>query len=1109
MSLSRFSLLWAGIALLAFTCVKPAAAQVSAGGSPPSFSLALTTQIPTALMPPVDPVALLAEDEQAPKDEPYRFGTPHDVQLTLANAGVWTELPDGGRIWRLRIASPGAYSINLLYDRFHIPAGGQLFIYNDDRSQVIGAFTSYNNWVDGTNITQPVAGDATILEYYEPAAARGLSELSVFRVVHAYRNLFGHAERLDDYGDSGACNNNANCPEGAPWQAEKRGVAMILSSGGSRICTGSLINNVRNDFTPYFLTANHCLGGENTWIFMFNYESPGCPNQNGPTNQTVANATRRARNAASDFALLQISMPIPLTYNPYFAGWNNVNEPATNSVCIHHPSGDIKKITFDTNAPLHGGWSGTPANSHWHIANWEDGTTEPGSSGSPLYDQNHRITGQLHGGQANCSNNVNDYYGKFSLSWNYGANAAARLRDWLDPDSTGATVLNGIDPNVSGRIGGTVRDAGNTPLPDARVQVIGHERSTLTNAQGAYLLPMQNGTYSLEFTKFGYGRVVVPNVTVIEGDTVWINATLPNVSWGTLTGTVTTQAGAPVQGATVEILNTPFPPFTTDSTGRFSADLPATGYSIHAELTINLTPPVILELDTVITVNPGPDTTFAVIPFYVAYIEPTAADGYGYRIYDRYDRDLPAAYNWVELDPFLGGEGTEFTFSHHDSAAFLTPPFPIRFYGTDYHLLTVNNNGWMLPGEHHVAGARNTPIPSDQFSDPPGIIAPFWDDLRVGLGAQQFTHYDPANGRWIFEFIYQRLVGQGSLLHNWQVHFLDPAFYPTPNGDCEILFVYGAMGYLQLCTIGIEAPSEQTGVQVLYDGALNPTAWPIEDGAALRLTTGRSAAVGTVSGVLRLIGAARPSVATFRIGGRTISLTGADSLFSDTQIPTGYISAVLTTPGYEARRASGIIVNPATPASIELNVWSLDPPRALTASQSDGEVTLTWQRPVSVSLRANPNIRYTVYRNAEAVSPLLADTVFVDSAQPDGAAVTYTVVAHYEYGRSEPAAELDVEIDLPVTGNGDALPQVFALHPVYPNPFNPAATLAYDLPTPGHARLQVINITGQLVATLVDRDLAAGAYHTRWNASALPSGMYLAIFESGSHRFVQKLMLLK
>ena len=414
----------------------PLFSQVSSGGVPKSIQAGLSTAVPSVILPQVDKEMLLAEDKiEMAKDVPYRFGTPFEVQYNLDNSGVWEDVA-GGRLWRLSIKSEDAYSINLLYDRYVLPEGAELFLYDQEMETVLGAFTSANNKIHETFSTSPTKGDVTILEYFEPGNAAFPGEIQINRVVHAYRDIFFNESR--GYGDSGSCNNNVNCPEFDDWQNEVRAAAMILSSGGSRLCSGSLINNVRQDMTQYFLTANHCLGGESSWIFMFNYQSAGCSNQDGPTYQTVQGSTLLANSSASDFGLVRLTETIPESYDVNYAGWSAENTPPLNPVGIHHPSGDIKKITFDYDTGISDGWSGNDG-SHWRVADWEDGTTEPGSSGSPLYDANHRIVGQLHGGEAYCAYNVNDYYGKVSTSWGYG------LKDYLDPDNTGLMVLDGID----------------------------------------------------------------------------------------------------------------------------------------------------------------------------------------------------------------------------------------------------------------------------------------------------------------------------------------------------------------------------------------------------------------------------------------------------------------------------------------------------------------------------------------------------------------------------------------------------------------------------------------------------------------------------------------
>lgn len=470
-------------------------AQISEGGMPYSVtSQGLRADIQTHIMPAFDVQAFMVEDslDQLAGGIPYRFGKPHDVNFNLQNSGSWETLENGDRLWRLRISSPGAYSINLLYDHFYMPEGAKLFIYNEDKSDVLGAFTNRNNNPDGTFSSFLTRGETTILEYYEPQAVTGQGIISIERVVHAYRQMFGSQER--GYGDSGWCNINVNCPEGDDWQDQKRAAAMILLGNGTRWCSGSMINNTAEDGTPYFLTANHCRGGENNWIIMFNYESPGCENQDGPLNQTIQYTTLRAFGSASDFALVELSEEPPAEYGVYYAGWSRVDEPHDWSVGIHHPRGDIKKISFDHDPVTSSSWGSGPPNTHWRVGNWEEGTTEPGSSGSPLYDPQKRITGQLHGGTASCSSITYDAYGKFALSWDLGNNPAGRLKDWLDPLETGVEVLDGFDPNDMG------------PLNDAHLfEILSPEENHCAHDSIRPVIVIQNtGALELESVEVSY-----------------------------------------------------------------------------------------------------------------------------------------------------------------------------------------------------------------------------------------------------------------------------------------------------------------------------------------------------------------------------------------------------------------------------------------------------------------------------------------------------------------------------------------------------------------------------------------------------------------------------
>lgn len=452
--MNRTLALGLGLALVLCAVAPRAAAQISTGGTPPGVSRSaglLPAPAPLAFARP-DVETLLAEDAMEGKDVPLRFGLPREVSLSPLETGQWQTLDDGSRLWSLSLHCDGATSTNLVYENFWLPAGVRFWLYSPTRDFVIGAYTEQNNKPDGVFATQPVPGEDCVLELLIPAGQAWLPDFRITRIVHGYRDLFGFAdEAIRDYNDSGSCNNNVNCPEGAAWTDEINAVAMILTAGGFRVCTGVMINNMREDGTQYLLTANHCLGGENTWIFMFNYQSAGCGNQDGPTGSTVQGATRRANHADSDFALMEITEPIPASYNVAFSGWDRRNIAATSGVCIHHPNGDIKKISFENDPLEDGTWNGTPPASHWHIGDWEDGTTEPGSSGSPIYNSEHQIVGQLHGGQASCSNNIHDYFGKLSMSWDSHSANNQQLAHWLDPDDTGEETMGGGEANPTDR----------------------------------------------------------------------------------------------------------------------------------------------------------------------------------------------------------------------------------------------------------------------------------------------------------------------------------------------------------------------------------------------------------------------------------------------------------------------------------------------------------------------------------------------------------------------------------------------------------------------------------------------------------------------------------
>ncbi|MCH7573266.1 MAG: hypothetical protein IH891_10160, partial [Planctomycetes bacterium] len=207
------------------------------------------------LMPGIDLQAV--EEEDLARDAqglPYRFAIANNVFLTPQNSGTWEQLDRDTWLWRLRLVSANAASINLGFTRYIMPEGGTLFVYTTDGSSELRGFTAADNEAHGQLWTPPLNSDDIIVEVTLPSDALDHLELELTRVNHGYR---GFDKAMGDKSAfSGSCNVDVACPEGNAWQNEIPGVALIAIDG-FLACTGFLVNNTSQDRTPYFMTANH------------------------------------------------------------------------------------------------------------------------------------------------------------------------------------------------------------------------------------------------------------------------------------------------------------------------------------------------------------------------------------------------------------------------------------------------------------------------------------------------------------------------------------------------------------------------------------------------------------------------------------------------------------------------------------------------------------------------------------------------------------------------------------------------------------------------------------------------------------------------------------
>ena len=384
----------------------------------------------------------------------YRFGKEFQVSIDLFSESKKTILQNGDCVFQFGIECKDAVSINVIFDQFKLGKGVRVYLADLNEKSYDGAYTSLNN--NSSNIlgTDLIYTQKAIIEVFVPKESLGKSLLHLGTIVHGYRDLNQLAKSLNS---SGSCEIDVNCPLGIGWENQRNSVAMMVNGGG--FCTGSLVNNTSGTVIPYFLTANHCGTSVASVVFRFRWESPAgqadcattAPSVNGPDTMNINGALLRANSANSDFLLAELNAAPNPNWGIYYNGWDRTGVAATQLTGIHHPAGDIKKISRDNSTAVESTWSGTPLNNHWRVPSWDEGVTEGGSSGSPLFDENHRTIGQLHGGGSGCGvapSQMWDDYGKFSISWDGEGSNSTRLSNWLDPSNLGSLFIDGLDPMV-------------------------------------------------------------------------------------------------------------------------------------------------------------------------------------------------------------------------------------------------------------------------------------------------------------------------------------------------------------------------------------------------------------------------------------------------------------------------------------------------------------------------------------------------------------------------------------------------------------------------------------------------------------------------------------
>ncbi len=472
---------------IAFSLFSMMSANLAMAVTPPSVSEGLSSiKLKDAYIVNAPDTTAMKLVESKP-GTPLAYGVVVDtpnlrMQAGRSANGQLSQLKDGRISWRSSIVSPGATSIDFEFSALTLPAGAQMYLYDSKNTLVRGPITS-NDLTNNKSYFSPyVPGESAIVEIVaEPMAMRGV-KLQIANISHGYRGIFNQTGTGNGTAKSGACNVDVACPLGNDWkdQIDSTGHYTFRKNGGSFVCTGSLIATTQADTAPNFLTAHHCVStpeAVGSMVVYWNYQSktcrePGSPASGSPLDRNISSHSQSgaellATYSPSDFTLARLAKPVPKDAKPFFSGWDRRAAAPDSAIAIHHSKGHEKRISYDKDR-----LSITDGNTHLTVNDWDQGTTEPGASGSGLWNAKSKLlVGQLHRGSAACGNDLEDDYGRLYTSWTGGGTKATRLSDWLDPKGTGVETLAGY------------RDgSGNPPPPPPSNQA---PKTSITSATGA------------------------------------------------------------------------------------------------------------------------------------------------------------------------------------------------------------------------------------------------------------------------------------------------------------------------------------------------------------------------------------------------------------------------------------------------------------------------------------------------------------------------------------------------------------------------------------------------------------------------------------------------
>jgi hypothetical protein len=360
-------------------------------------------------------------------------------ELNLGGRPEWQEDLDGGAALYLEVISPDAMSVRIALSISKVPDNA-LLTFIDAEGDILEQISGRQVLKTIKSNERADHGNSNNRLLWSPVFDGGTARVEVYLpssvdkkdvVVHALEvsHLYYSPKRgkWSETKASGSCNIDVTC-SGSSYSDIKGSVAKMVwtTNEGSFICTGTMLNNSRSDFEPYFLSANHCISAQaaaSTLTTHWNYESSACGNTSlsASYRQVAGGAQLLSTSYDTDSSLFYLNGSID-NIGIYFAGWSTLL-PQTDIYGIHHPSGDLKKISFGSVVAYSARYSGgnlspSDAAANFLKVTWSQGTTESGSSGSAIFSGVGVVAGTLLGGGASCTTRgENDWYGRFDRAY--------------------------------------------------------------------------------------------------------------------------------------------------------------------------------------------------------------------------------------------------------------------------------------------------------------------------------------------------------------------------------------------------------------------------------------------------------------------------------------------------------------------------------------------------------------------------------------------------------------------------------------------------------------------------------------------------------------------